>query len=181
MRNVGIGLVILALIFSGVVGMYLSDYFGPSDNGVSVQLETGQPAPDFELSDKSGKTYLLSSLRGKVVLVNFWATWCPPCRSEMPSMNELYKNYSSGGKFELLAINVEPEGPGIIEEFSKEYPHSFPVVFDLDAKVQNKYGVFKFPETFIINKDGIIVERVIGAIDWTEPGVLGYLNNLIQE
>jgi len=181
MRNLGIGLVLLALVFSGVVGMYLADYLNTTDSGQAAPIEIGQTAPDFELYDKAGKGYSLSSLRGKVVLVNFWATWCPPCRAEMPSMEELYKNNIGGGKLELLAINVESEGPGIIDEFSKEYPHSFPVVFDLNAEVQNKYGVFKFPETFIIDKKGIIVERVIGAIDWTAPDVLTYLNKLTQE
>jgi len=96
-------------------------------------------------------------------------------------MEEMYKSYGQTGKLELLAINVEPEGPTIIDAFSREYPHSFPVLFDTSAEVQNLYGVFKFPETFIINKRGIIVERVIGAIDWTDPGVLSYLNKLIQE
>lgn len=181
MRNLGIVLVLLALVLSGVIGMYLADYFNTTGSGPAVQIEIGQPAPDFELYDKAGKGYSLSSLRGKVVLVNFWATWCPPCRSEIPSMDELYKSNIESGNLELLAINVEPEGPGIIEEFSKEYPHSFPVVFDLNAEVQNKYGVFKFPETFIIDKKGIIVERVVGAIDWTSPDVLTYLNKLMQE
>jgi thiol-disulfide isomerase/thioredoxin len=180
MRNLGIGLVVLALVLSGVVGMYLSGYFN-STGGVAARVSIGQPAPDFELSDKSGKSYSLSSLRGKVVLVNFWATWCPPCRQEMPSMEELYKSFANEGQLELLAINVEEEGPAIIDEFSKEYPHSFPVIFDLNAEVQNFYGVFKFPETFVINKQGIIVERVIGAIDWTDPEVITYLNRLVQE
>ncbi len=181
MKTLGIVLVLVALIASGVIGLYLSGSFETSRSGDVAQIQIGQTAPDFELSDKSGKRYSLSSLRGKVVLVNFWATWCPPCRAEMPSMEQLYKNYGRDGGLELLAINVEPEGPDIIDEFSKEYPHSFPVVFDLDATVQEKYGVFKFPETFIIDKNGIIVERVIGAIDWTEPDVLSYLNKLLQE
>ena len=179
MRNLGIGLVLLALVLSGAVGMYLSGYF--DSPGSAVNVANGQPAPDFELTDKDGKVSTLSSLRGKVVLVNFWATWCPPCRREIPSMEEMYRNYNPSGKLELLAINVEPEGPEIIDAFSKEYPHSFPVLFDPIAEVQNLYGVVKFPETFIVNKQGIIVERVIGGIDWTDPGVLGYLNKLVQE
>ena len=96
-------------------------------------------------------------------------------------MNELYKSFVKDGKFELLAINVEKEGPALIDEFSKEYPHAFPVIFDVNASVQNSYGVFKFPETFVVNKQGIIVERVVGAIDWTDPGVLSYMNKLVQE
>ena len=181
MRIFGVIFILVALIASGLIGFYLSGSFDSSGSDSAVQVQIGQVAPDFELQDKSGKSYSLSSLRGKVVLVNFWATWCPPCRAEIPSMETMYKNYSQQGGLELLAINVEPEGPGIIDEFSKNYPHSFPVIFDLDARVQNKYGVYKFPETFVINKKGIIVERVIGGIDWAAPDVLSYLNKLMQE
>ncbi|PLY03632.1 MAG: hypothetical protein C0623_01040 [Desulfuromonas sp.] len=180
MRYLGIGLVFLALIASGLVGMYFAGSFDQSSGAISETVSVGQPAPDFELRDKDGGIYSLSSLRGKVVLVNFWATWCPPCRSEIPSMEELYKSYGKGN-LELLAINVEPEGPSLMDDFSKEFPHSFPVLFDEDASVQQLYGVFKFPETFIVNKNGIIVERVIGAIDWTDPGALSYINGLMQE
>ncbi len=181
MRIFGVIFILVALIASGLIGFYLSGSFDSARPGDAVQVQIGQIAPDFELSDKSGRRFNLSSLRGKVVLVNFWATWCPPCRAEIPSMEQMYKNYSQDGGLELLAINVEPEGPGIIDEFSRNYPHSFPVVFDLDAEVQNKYGVFKYPETFIVNKKGIIVERVIGGIDWAAPDVLSYLNKLMQE
>ncbi len=181
MKHLKIVLVLVALIASGVIGFYLSGSFDGAPGGDASGARIGVQAPDFSLVDSEGRSRRLSSLRGKVVLVNFWATWCPPCRAEIPSMEELYRNYGRDGKLELLAINVEPEGPVIIEEFSKEYPHSFPVLFDIDARVQNLYGVFKFPETFIIDKNGIIVEKVVGAIDWTGPEVLSYLNRLIQE
>jgi len=180
MRYLGIALVFAALIASGVIGMYLSGGLDSSPAGGVASVAVGQPAPDFELADINGNKYALSSLRGKVVLVNFWATWCPPCRTEIPSMDELYKNLGKGN-LELLAINVEKDGPDLIEQFSLANPHSFPVIFDTEATVQRSYGVFKFPETFIVNKQGVIVERVIGAIDWTDPGVLAYLNNLMQE
>ena len=151
-----------------------------SENVVEQVAKVGSAAPDFELIGQDGHSYRLSSLRGKVVLVNFWATWCPPCRAEMPSMDELYRNYSKG-PFEMLAINVEENGPEAVAAFSRENQHTFPVLFDQDATVQRLYGVYKFPETFIINKDGIIVEKVVGAIGWTEPDVLSYLNKLIRE
>jgi len=180
MRKLSIGLVLLALVMSGLIGMYFSGAFDTENQSQSVSVEVGQPAPDFTLYNQKGEGYSLSSLKGQVVLVNFWATWCPPCRSEIPSMEELYVNYHRGG-LELLAVNIEPEGPEIIDAFTLENPHSFPVIFDRDGKVQNRFGVFKFPETFIINKQGIIVERVVGAIDWTAPEVLSYLNKLMQE
>jgi len=139
----------------------------------------GQPAPDFTLKAADGRSITLSSLRGKVVLVNFWATWCPPCREEMPSMEELYKNYAPGG-LELLAINVEEDGPQIMPEFLRENPHTFPVLFDVDEVVRERYGVFQFPETFVIDREGIIVDKVIGAIDWTSPKVLSEMNRYLR-
>jgi len=180
MRYLSVGLAMLALIASGLIGVYLSGSLDMEEAGTASSIQVGQPAPDFILSDKAGKAYSLSALKGQVVLVNFWATWCPPCRAEIPSMDKLYSNYNKGG-LEILAINVEPEGRQIIDKFSKENPHSFPVVFDRDGTVQGQYGVYKFPETFVIDKQGIIVERVIGAIDWTDPAVLSYLNGKMQE
>lgn len=178
MRKLGGMLVLVAIIASGVIGWYFADSMNSGRGNESSSVAVGMMAPDFELADKAGKVYSLSALRGKVVLINFWATWCPPCRKEMPSMEQLYGNYSKGG-LELLAINVETNGPEIIDEFQKEFPHTFPVIFDLNGAVQQDYGVFKFPETFIVNKQGIIVERVIGAIDWADPSVLSYLNKLM--
>jgi len=180
MRYFVVGLVVLALVLSGLLGLYFSGGLDENRSGPVTSLRVGQEAPNFELRDRSGKIYALDSLRGQVVLVNFWATWCPPCRAEMPSMEKFYKMYNDRG-VELLAVNVEPEGPEIMEEFEKDYPHSFPVVFDLEARVQNLYGVFKFPETFIIDKNGIIVEKVIGSIDWTDPEVLSYFEQLLKE
>jgi peroxiredoxin len=139
----------------------------------------GQPAPDFTLKAVDGRSISLSSLRGKVVLVNFWATWCPPCREEMPSMEELYKNYAPGG-LELLAINIEEDGPEFLPEFMREHPHSFPVLYDTEGAVRERYGVFQFPETFVVGRDGVIVDKVVGGIDWTSPRVLSEMNRHLR-
>ena len=118
-------------------------------------------------------------MRGKVVLVNFWATWCPPCKAEMPSMEELYLNYGSDN-FEILAINVDDDGQAVMPDFLKENPHTFPILFDSDFQARTLYGVSMFPETFIVDKDGIITKKLIGAIDWTSPQMLSYLNSLMR-
>ncbi len=178
MRKFAAYAAVAALVISGIAGWYLSQTGSP---GRSVQLlRIGDKAPDFELQNSKGETVVLSELRGKVVLVNFWATWCPPCRAEIPSMDELYQSYAEGN-FEILAINIEANGPEIMPGFSREFPHSFPVLFDTDGVVQERYGVYKFPETFVLDKDGIIVEKVVGAIDWTAPNVLSFINSKMQE
>jgi len=139
----------------------------------------GQLAPDFTLKDVKGRSYTLSELRGKVVLVNFWATWCPPCRAEMPSMEKLNAMLASDD-FVLLAINAEEDALDIVKEYLQESPHSFPVLLDGETAVQRQYGVYAFPETFIIRRDGIIADHVIGAIDWTGPKVLNLIKFLIH-
>ena len=139
----------------------------------------GEPAPDFSLEDLSGRTYTLSELRGKVVMVNFWATWCPPCRAEMPSMEKLYQALE-GEDFVILAVNAEADGKRAVADFLEKSPHSFPVLLDSEAVVQKRYGVYKFPETFVIRKDGIIDDKVIGAIDWAHPETVAYFRQLLK-
>lgn len=139
----------------------------------------GQLAPDFKLPLVGGGEMQLSSLRGKVVMVNFWATWCPPCKAEMPSMERLYAQLKNSG-FELLAINVEPDGLEVLPEFLRQHPHTFPVAVDTEGDIQSEYGVFRFPESFIVDRDGRVVEHIIGARDWSEPTTLDKLKTLIK-
>ena len=148
-------------------------------SGPAAAPRVGQLAPDFTLKDVNGRSYTLSQLRGKVVLVNFWATWCPPCRAEMPSMEKL-NTLLSGGDFVLLAINGEEDALDVVKEYLQESPHSFPVLLDGETLVQRQYNVYAFPETFIIRRDGIIADHVIGAIDWTGPQVLSLIKFLIN-
>jgi len=163
-----------------LAGLLLLSVYACNERSESVaKAEIGKPAPDFTLKAVDGRTISLSSLRGKVVLVNFWATWCPPCREEMPSMEEMYRNYAPGG-LEILAINVEEDGPEVLPDFLKENPHTFPVLMDVEAKAQNSYGVFQFPETFVVDRNGIIIDKVIGYIDWTAPPVLTEMNRLLR-
>jgi peroxiredoxin len=146
---------------------------------VAAAVKVGQPAPDFTLPDIHGKNYRLSELRGKVVLVNFWATWCPPCRAEMPSMEALDQLFGDD-QLVILAINVEEDARDIIQEFLQENPHSFPILLDDAGEVHQRFGVFRFPETFIVRSDGQIAEHVIGAIDWTSPKIVNLIRFLVK-
>jgi thiol-disulfide isomerase/thioredoxin len=139
----------------------------------------GQLAPDFTLSDLSGKTFSLAELRGKVVIVNFWATWCPPCRAEMPSMEMLHRELAAEGLV-LLAVNIEKTGRETLPTYLAKNPHSFPILVDDQEVVQKRYGVYKFPESFVIRKDGVIDDKVIGAIDWAHPRSIAYFRDLLK-
>jgi peroxiredoxin len=125
----------------------------------------GQAAPELMLRDLDGQLQQLSQFEGKVVLLNFWATWCPPCREEMPSMQALQQRFGDQGLV-VLAVNTEENGALAVAAFLEKYSYSFPILLDPEAEAQNAYGVFRFPESFIIDRNGVIVDKVIGARDW---------------
>ncbi|MCW8858789.1 MAG: TlpA family protein disulfide reductase [Deltaproteobacteria bacterium] len=139
----------------------------------------GKEAPDFTLSDMQGNQVSLSQFKGKVVILNFWATWCPPCREEMPSMEKLYRDYQAKGLV-MLAVNVEENGKRAVSDFLKRTPHSFPILLDSDNLAQNTYGVFRFPESFIIDRNGVVVEKIIGARDWLSGTTFKLINFLLN-
>lgn len=145
----------------------------------TTAVVAGEVAPDFQLEDTKGNQVSLAALRGKVVLVNFWATWCPPCLEEMPSMERLHE-VMAGGDFVMLAINTEKDGRNVVPAFLKKTPYTFPILFDDKGVVQQLYGVYKFPESFVIRKDGTIDNKIIGPLDWSSAKTITYLKNLTK-
>ena len=115
-------------------------------------LRSGAPAPAFQLASNGGKTVNLADSRGQVVLLNFWATWCGPCRKEMPVLEQLHKQYKSKG-FAMLGVNVEPDTAGAIG-WLKATPVSFPILFDTDSTVSKLYNVQGMPNTVILDRKG---------------------------
>ncbi len=171
-------IVVVFLLVGGSLYIGSASSSRPSYEPVRV-AEIGDMAPAFQLEDTAGNKVSLADLRGKVVLVNFWATWCPPCRAEMPSMEKL-NEAMAGTDFVMLAINVEENGRSVIPAFLEKNPHAFSVLYDDQAVVQELYGVYKFPETFVIRKDGVIDDKVIGAIDWAHPETIAYFKELAK-
>lgn len=138
----------------------------------------GNPAPDFTLNDLSGQPAQLSSLKGKVVLLNFWATWCPPCREEIPSMVKL--NQAMQGKpFQMLAVSIDEGGKDAVEKFYKQAGVSLPTLLDTDGKVSRLYGTTGVPETFVIDSKGVILKKIIGPLDWSSKEVLTALEEIM--
>lgn len=128
----------------------------------------GFRAPNFTLKDLKGGTVSIANLRGRVVMVNFWATWCGPCKVEMPSMNRLYDDLR-GKDFEILAISSDFQGEKIVRPFITQGGFTFPVLIDSSFKVNADYGVTGIPTTFLIDKDGVITHKVLGPRDWDSP------------
>jgi len=170
---------LLALLYCSLLLAVLPGCSSPPSTAPDGPPGVGQLAPDFTLSDLAGKPVSLADFRGKVVIVNFWATWCPPCRAEMPSMELLHRELADEGLV-LLAVNIEKTGRQTVPGFLATSPHSFPVLFDDKEEVQKRYGVYKFPESFIVRKDGVIDDKVIGAIDWAHPQSIAYFRDLLK-
>ena len=167
----------LFLLIGAVAYMVSTSSRTPGE--VVQPVVAGNLAPDFQLEDTNGSQVSLSDLRGKVVLVNFWATWCPPCIEEMPSMETLSKAMA-GYDFVMLAINAEENGRSAVAGFLKKTPYTFPILYDDKGVVQKRYGVFKFPESFVVGKDGIVAEKVIGPLDWSNPNTIAYMKDLTR-
>jgi peroxiredoxin len=133
-------------------------------------------APAFALRDIDGKMHRLSDYRGKLVILNFWATWCPPCRDEMPSM-ERARQKSQGDNIVILAVNVG-EDEATIFEFTGSYPVEFPLLMDNAGQTVKRYPVTGLPTTYIIDPRGKVSHRAIGSREWDHPSILDELRAL---
>ena len=135
------------------------------DRDAPAPVGRGTPAPAFELPPVGGGPRVgLEQLNGKIVLLNFWATWCKPCEDEMPAMERLYRSLS-GRDFELLAISVD-EDEALVREFADRLGLSFPILMDPGKDVANAYQTFRFPESLLVGRDGVVLERYVGPKEW---------------
>jgi thiol-disulfide isomerase/thioredoxin len=137
------------------------------------------PASDFTVNSLKNVPQKLSDLKGKVVLLNFWATWCPPCREEIPSLMKLDKTMA-GKPFQMMAVSIDAGGAPDIEGYFKESGYSLPAYTDPEGKISSQYGVTGVPETFVIDKNGIIVKKVIGPMAWDSPETISFLEGLMK-
>ena len=139
------------------------------------------PAPEFTLEDMDEEQHSLKDLRGKVVLLNFWATWCPPCRREMPSMERLYQKLN-GEDFTVVAVNQMEDGDHVFAYIGQlDVDPTFTILFDKDSKVSNSFSVKGLPTTYLIDKQGNIRYRAIGGREFDHPEVEKQIMQLMQE
>lgn len=168
-----------------------SDEFRP-DEFRPDEFRPGQQAPTFELSDLAGGLVGLQSYRGKVVLVNFWATWCVPCVAEMPSLERLAKRFESSGRFVLLGVNVDSaDSNDAVKQFVKTYGITFPIVRDPELEVARKFGVTGFPESFFMDTQGRFLSvkdpetseemlRIVSDRPWDSPAYLALVEAILE-
>jgi thiol-disulfide isomerase/thioredoxin len=134
---------------------------------------------DFELQDLSGTTRRLSDFKGKVVFLNFWATWCGPCRFEMPSMEKLYQRFKVKG-LEIVAVNLQ-EDRNSVQRFVDEYDLSFPVLLDTTGRIGATYGARSIPTTYIVDREGFVLAGTIGTREWDTEDYFRFFEKLLAE
>jgi len=152
----------LMVTLVGIGGAAAPDSLSVAERNV---VKLGEPAPNFRLRDLNGHSVALSDLRGKVVLLNFWATWCGPCRVEMPAMEELYRTFSRND-FEILAVSTDAQGASVTRPFQQENHLTFPILHDADYRVGLTYGARSLPMTFMVDRQGVVRHQIFGARDW---------------
>ncbi|MGD0884791.1 MAG: TlpA disulfide reductase family protein [Thermodesulfovibrionales bacterium] len=171
------GIVLTLLLLSGLVVLF----FGIRKQEPPRLLPTvGLDAPEVVLRDASGKPFTLAELKGSVVFINFWASWCQPCKDEIPSLQSLYNHFRDEGHFRMLTILYRDEYQKAIA-LLRENNYSFPVLTDADGRTASSYGLTGVPETYIVDKKGILREKVIGPADWSSLQAIGLVSDLIKE
>ena len=176
-RQLAIGCVVLAIVAGIAYGatQYLRKELFP--------VELGTKAPDFKALtlDSIPREKRLADYRGQVLMINVWATWCLPCRVEMPSIEALNKAYASKG-LKIVAVSIDDPGTdATIRAFVKQYGLTFEVLHDAQGKISDQYDITGYPETFIVGKDGIIRKKLMSATDWNSPDARALVERLLSE
>ncbi|MBM4763441.1 redoxin domain-containing protein [Bacillus sp. B15-48] len=167
MKKIKTSLRLAILLFLLLISIVPIQAHGNSSEGVnkneielSQTIKAERQAPSFVLPSLNGKEINLEQYRGKKVLINFWATWCPPCKWEMPAMQQLYNE--AGKEIEILAINIDPENN--VAQFAKENQLTFPILLDRTGEINEAYSILSIPTTFLVNEKGEIKKKHIGAM-----------------
>lgn len=157
---------------------FIAANYAEGFNPMLIDSKTGKSAPDFTLADLSGKEVTLSSFKGKAVLLNFWATWCPYCRKERAHLDALSREYRDKG---LIILSVATDhSVSTVKSFMKKTPVDFIVLSDSKGSVSSEYGVSGFPTSFLIDSNGMIKQRVVGFREWTSPGSRKIIDKFID-
>lgn len=164
-------LVILAVLAYGLLTR-------ESEDTTLTAPRVGKPLADFTLPDLQGRPMQLTALRGKVVFVNIWATWCPPCIEEMPTIQQLYERLHPRG-LEVLAVSLDALGAQVVTPFMQSRRLTFPALLDLKSSLQRLYHTTGVPESFIVDRQGLLVEKIVGPRDWVHPQMLATFERLL--
>jgi peroxiredoxin len=171
-------ILVIAIVAGLVGGATLLAMFGAD----VARVEVGSRAPEFKALDLAtgDSVSLRDRYRGSVTLVNIWATWCVPCRIEMPAMERMYQDLAPRG-FKIAAVSIDEGNPQPVREFARELGLTFDILHDRSTTVQRIYQTTGVPESFLLNRDGVIIKRVIGAHDWSSEVNRKLIERLLDE
>jgi len=171
-------LIIAATLAALVVAFLFTTNLKPPEGGAGIPaLSAEKNLPVFT---REGAKVDLAKLRGKIVLVHFWATWCPPCVDELPELNAFWQKYKNNPSIALYSVSEDSSWEAI-DEFRKLHPFDLPLYRDLDAKTAHKFGSSKFPETYIADRDGKVLYHLANAIDWDSAEVAQNVDALLAK
>jgi peroxiredoxin len=163
------------LLLLGFVVLFVV-FFSRRD-GPTRAVALGDPAPGFTLTGDDGQPVSLTDFQGKIVVLNFWASWCGPCVDEMPSLKRFTQHYA-GRDVVVVAISHDQD-PDAYKKFLADHQINFLTLRNAPPKVAETYGTYVLPETYIINRDGRVVRKIIGPLDWSSPQILEYIDSLL--
>ena len=167
-------LVLVGIVLVGLaLGIWALMRYGPAS------VQPGSRAPDFRALDiNSGDSVSVSDYRGQVTLVNIWATWCGPCREEMPSMQQAFAELKDRG-FAIAAVSIDEGSVDDVRSFQREYGLTFDILHDRTGRIQQLYQTTGVPESFLLDRDGVIVKRLIGNHNWASPANIAQIERLL--
>jgi len=169
--------ILFFLIVGAIAGLFV--YRERNRVGQPGVVSVGQQAPDFAIKDESGKLVKLSDSKGKLVFLNFWATWCEPCIEEMPEMQTLNEKFKDR-KFQMMAISVDNSWD-VVKDFYDKHNLGMPTFLDPGQQVRSLYKVRGYPETFIIDGKGSVVKYIIGPQHWSDPKLVSMIETMVKE
>ena len=167
---------VVGLVLAGLaLGVWALMQFGPATG----PIQPGSRAPEFRALDiNSGDSVSLSDYRGRVTLVNIWATWCGPCRAEMPSMQQAYSQLKDRG-FAVAAVSIDEASIDDVKAFQREFGLTFDILHDRSGRIQQVYQTTGVPESFLLDRDGVIVKRLIGDHNWASEANIAQIERLL--
>jgi peroxiredoxin len=162
--------ILILLLILGIVAIVAARLRSPRP------VDIGETAPEFTLPALTQGSLSLRDFRRHVVVLNFWATWCPPCVEETPGLEQFAEKMRAQG-VTVIGVSVDQDA-GAVQTFAAQQHLSFPIARDSDRSIASRYGTFQFPETYIIDRDGKVAEKLIGAVDWQDPRVSTFVQEL---
>lgn len=169
--------IVLAVAIAAVGAVWIKSLVPPESPAGSIQFLSA--APELPIFDRAGKKVDLTQQKDKILIVHFWATWCPPCVEETPALSKFWEKYKNRDDIALYAISVDKDWKAI-DEFIGKNPSSLPLYHDPKEATAKRFGTTQYPETYIVNKKGRVLFRVQGAVDWADPDVRARIEQFIS-